>query len=70
MAKEFGQRPSTYFNLKESCIFPALAIDLACAVALWEDDNIKHDEAKARAEEEATIRAEKLEEHKRRIVVP
>lgn len=65
MGKLYGQRPSYYFDLDDK--YMDLAIDYACAVGYWSDENDKYDESKQTAQNEAGSIGQVLEQYRQEM---
>lgn len=65
VAAKFGQSPSDYLDIETP--FMRYQVDLACAVACWEDENQKYKEAKEKALEESKERGAALDNYKKSL---
>lgn len=65
MGKLFGQSPSSYFYIEDYEVQMKSAIDLACAVGYWEDENYHYTKSKETASNEAGAISDVINEQRR-----
>ncbi len=65
MGKLFGKAPSDYFDLDDN--YFNLAIDYACAIAHWQDENMRYKQSQDTAQQEAVDIGRVLEEYKEEL---
>lgn len=61
----FGQSPAGYLGIEENYL--RLSVDLACAVAVWEDENEKYRASKETAGAEAVAIDRVLQNYKEQL---
>lgn len=67
MGKLYGQSPASYFNLEDYEVWMKSAIDFACSVGYWEDENYHYEKSKETASNEAGAISSVIERHKQKL---
>lgn len=67
MGKLYGQSPSSYIGIRHDEYYMRTAVDLACAVAMWEDENRHYAESRETANNESASIGNVLENYRKQL---